>query len=238
MSSTPTSGSFLSRTVELARAGDVPAALDELQDTSTFELRAAYAYAIRRRAEGQGYHATSELLEVALLARRRAALRGARWYDRPEIVFPLWFGLWALLQWVRSASLGWTAALLSLLVTAAVILLVWRTFTRRQRTGPHPVASIADQSRTELERVSGTAEAILRVAEEDETATADTFIEVARRRARGLGEDLAAAAALARAERTLSSAFDPVHRRARSTVAEARTRAIGRLDEEIRARLR
>lgn len=239
MPSTPSSSSVLPRAVELVRAHSLPQALDELGAMSTFELRAAYASAIRRRSEGSGYAAASELLEVALLARRRKVLRGARWYDRPEVFGPMWLGLYALWWGARFSRSGWMAAAGAFLAVATLFALGWWWVTRRRKAGLMPTPSIAEHGRSDLQRLSATVASVLHLAEEGDAVTADDYAEAAQRGARGIGADIVAAAALAHAERALRNSLVPNHRRAGFTVAEARRYALEhQLDPGLRALLR
>jgi hypothetical protein len=218
-------GPLLPRAVDLAGDADVVGAVATLGRERTFDLQAAYAAATRRRTDGPGYARAAELLETALLARRRRLLRPPGRFSRPEVLFPLWIGsyvVWFVLQAVAvggpyvGAGIGSATASVGL-----VFLLLWQ-----RRTDGAPF-SLADGGRADLERFSDAVAAVVRLAETGE-ATPSDLVAAADDQARGVGGRLVTAAAVVEAERRAVAGVLPAHRRLRPVLAEARELAVSR----------
>lgn len=228
---------LLPRAVELARGGDLVGALAELRERRTFDLQAAYAQATRRRHEGGGNAAALELLETALLARRRKLLRPLRWYEHGVIwmlvnlLFPVWFVA------LYSHLYGWRVALWMLAAWAVVGFLGWRLSLRWRRQGTVVTPAVGSAERSELARTSDVEQALGPLLDRD-VVTAGELVVTARRAAAGIGAPIVALAALRTAEGQYSFSLVPAHRRRRRLLGEARQEAATQLDAELRACLR
>lgn len=217
----------LPRAVELAGSADLTTALDELRSAPSFAVQAAYATATRQRRE-PGMAAAAELLEVVLLVRRRGALRGARWYHRPELVVPIMVTVYVVQFVLRASQYGWQAAVIVGVLALAIVAAVAAALRRAHAAGGNrPVPSAGAHSRIDLARLSDATTAVVRCAE-DQDPSVDELVATAEHHARGIGAPLIAIAALARGEKLLIASVVPAHRRAAGTMASARQQLLER----------
>lgn len=114
------------------------AALDDLRRHGRTTLRAAFAYA-KRREQDPATARAADVLEVALMS-RRGAFRGARWYDRLEVLIAglLVVNLGHIV--LNVARFGPVAAVLTLALLAAVSVTAVRWWRRRVEDGATPAA--------------------------------------------------------------------------------------------------
>lgn len=230
---------LLPRAIDLALGGDLGAALAELRCERTFDLQAAYAVATRRRHESSGHAPALDLLEVALLARRRSLLRPLRWYEHAATGWAFHLVIWVALAGLQARAFGWVHALGLVAVWSVVGLLTWRWVRRWQRRGGVVTPAVGASERSELARTSEVERAVTELVSDAEAVLGpDQVASAARRAADGIGAEVVALAALRGVEHRFTASLRRSDRRTRRLLGDARRRAGDALTDELRAELR